>query len=151
MELALVTNTCLSCHSDTTLSSGHLLKCTLLNLTSGYHDNWPLSLLFNKKINPSFSKKITASHCQAMFSAICVPLTEFRVDLTHTYIYIDTHIFKYTDKLWLCFYYLYTWYANLLQNRNLILENRHAFESRQIRKLNINCVICFLIRNINVS
>lgn len=64
-------------------STGHLLKCTVLNLTSGYRDNWPLCLIFHKKIKPFFSKKLILSHWQAMFSAVCVPLTEFRVDLIH--------------------------------------------------------------------
>jgi len=65
------------------LSTGHLLKCTVLNLTSGYQDNWLLSLIFHKKIKTFFTKKLIPSHWQAMFSAICVPFTEFRVDLFH--------------------------------------------------------------------
>lgn len=52
------------------LSSGHLLKCSVLSLTSGYEDNWPLSLIFHKKINPSFSNKLILSPWQTMLSAV---------------------------------------------------------------------------------
>lgn len=122
LNLALVTNTLLSCHFEFT-SFQHLFKCSVLNFTSGYQDNWPLSLIFHRKINPSFpNKELILSPWQTMLSALN------RVQSGSYSFIVD----KYTDKLWLCFYYLCAWNVNLLQNKSLILENKHAFEGRQI-------------------
>lgn len=83
LALNLVLVTILTSHVilNSPLPTVRLLKCTVLNLTSGYQDNWPLFLIFHKKIKISFSKKLIPPHQQAMSNTICMPLAEFRVDL----------------------------------------------------------------------